>query len=957
MAGPTLSNILDSSAPQSYGHLSGPLNPSVSGYQSLPATQGDLPSQPLPLGHPQSHPQPQPTQTPSTPSDRGHTGTSLYACGDCGRRYSRPEHLQRHVQTHTLGRRFSCQICGKSFARADLKKRHEANHDNDTAQKRRRTASSPGVGRVAHACRACAAARVKCQEDKPCQRCIRRGLTCASSEAGSAAAMHLMHLSASAHSTSGSPPDGLEDSSPAEAYSAPAVLGGSVPVSIQTGSNQGYPSSTPAIKTDDGQLLTPDTVMEHGNADHDPSALDPNSHMGGMDRLPFSDFLRDVLFEQPFDPARLAEGQGEGGLAVLDFCNDSNLDLTDIDFSLMDHWNGDSVPADGMLVQQDVLPADKTVDIAQMRQSLVKVWTESPWRWDPNANDTGYREQGNLPVPTVDANSIQLQQRRTGLVQLVQEKLEPSARDRVLGMVLGSCRQNSTASKVASSFPSVDALDTLIHIFLNSHACQVSEWIHFPTLKLNDQWPEWLAVVAAGGAVQTPFQTLRKFGFALQEAVRITIPSRFEENNTKIQNLGLVQSLILGQDIGLWSGNRRKMEIAECHLVIPVTMMRYRRRFQRASYPLISVDISDDGPALEEKWRRWTEMEQWKRLVFHCYIRDAQASMTTLTNFAISYAELTLPLPEARELWFAKSAVEWKALYLERNGGQVKRAPSVQDLFNDFNLILANRHLLDMQLAASIFLHGYWALILEYRQLVSVYRVGSHSSDSQRKHNSVLESRHEELVEELQKFQFRSAAWPDISAQEHLVANLLLMNLHVSLDDLQLFAGKEGEDEARRVYPALQEWVEGSEARLALWSAGQVIRWAKAFPPGHLKDFYAVGVHHASLAFWANGVVTRASRRLPMPIQYESVHLDGTDAMSLRRMLDSKQVRLLIHGPVVRDGTYEASVEDPKACMEVAQDVLMANFAGGQEGLPPIVENLCVLIRQLGNAAWAVGLG
>jgi hypothetical protein len=47
---------------------------------------------------------------------------------------------------------------------------------------------------------------------------------------------------------------------------------------------------------------------------------------------------------------------------------------------------------------------------------------------------------------------------------------------------------------------------------------------------------------------------------------------QFEDNNTAIQNLSLVQSLILGQDIGLWSGNRRKMEIAECHLVIPVTV-------------------------------------------------------------------------------------------------------------------------------------------------------------------------------------------------------------------------------------------------------------------------------------------------------------------------------------------------------------------------------------------------
>lgn len=41
---------------------------------------------------------------------------------------------------------------------------------------------------------------------------------------------------------------------------------------------------------------------------------------------------------------------------------------------------------------------------------------------------------------------------------------------------------------------------------------------------------------------------------------------QFEENNTKIADPGLVQALMLVQDVGLWSGNRRKMEIAECRM-------------------------------------------------------------------------------------------------------------------------------------------------------------------------------------------------------------------------------------------------------------------------------------------------------------------------------------------------------------------------------------------------------
>jgi hypothetical protein len=45
---------------------------------------------------------------------------------------------------------------------------------------------------------------------------------------------------------------------------------------------------------------------------------------------------------------------------------------------------------------------------------------------------------------------------------------------------------------------------------------------------------------------------------------------KLEENNLAIQDMTLLQSLIMVQDVGLWSGNRRKMDIAECYLATPV---------------------------------------------------------------------------------------------------------------------------------------------------------------------------------------------------------------------------------------------------------------------------------------------------------------------------------------------------------------------------------------------------
>lgn len=336
--------------------------------------------------------------------------------------------------------------------------------------------------------------------------------------------------------------------------------------------------------------------------------------------------------------------------------------------------------------------------------------------------------------------------------------------------------------------------------------------------------------------------------------------------------------------------------------------------------------------------------------------------MTQFCNPSMSYAELTLPLPCTKELWFARTAEEFKSRYLKSRAGEAERPPSLVDLLRDINLLSTTHHHLDIQFAISVYLHGFWSLIWEYRQLNTVYRPPAEVSRFNNHPNLLLNSRHAELCRLLQNFQLLTFEWHDmLSAQESIVLHLLLMNLNVSLDDLQLFSGKEGEEQARRIYPTLKSWSESAEARQALWHAGQILRHGKLFPPGHLKDFYAVAVHHAALCLWTHGVVSRASHPAQGPGYGEGVvFLDGPDAPHVHRFLTFGQGKTAIKRPDVKGGDAAqpaiSLLQDLRGCMEVAQEVLRANFVGGREGLPLINENIIRLLKQLGNAAWAVGL-
>ncbi len=100
-----------------------------------------------------------------------------------------------------------------------------------------------------------------------------------------------------------------------------------------------------------------------------------------------------------------------------------------------------------------------------------------------------------------------------------------------------------------------------------------------------------------------------------------------------------------------------------------------------------------------------------------------------------------------------------------------------------------------------------------------------------------------------------------MSKSAEVTLELMHMHLNAPLQEIQLFAGIEGPEEAQRAYPILREWTKswlsvktGTLARRTNTCVPQ-----KPCPKLYLCNFNAVATYHAGLVLWAYGVLKRAA--------------------------------------------------------------------------------------------------
>ncbi|KAJ5778761.1 hypothetical protein N7520_002007 [Penicillium odoratum] len=792
---------------------------------------------------------------------------------------------------------------------ADVLQRHQAVHEKDVTDGK--SSVRRLKERATEACEACAAGKLSCSNERPCKRCRAKQIECVSR------------------------PSRISRRSQRESISGPPVspyesLGlAATPGSDRSGFNVPPPSvsytgsihdiSDFALASQSGMIL--DTFF--------PAGQEETSLYSSLNQFP-------AFFEHVMLPNKGADKaiQGTQQPRAFDF-------MQDIDFTLSpnDVFGTSFIPDLDKILDMAApfseIDQQSSLDDQESASRRADAFQRSLWLWTPEKNQHGFSEEQQIPLREGDIIPSTHQTRLDALN--IPGRLSFQARDEIFKLVL----KTAGSRLCVSAFPSSEYLDTLIKIGIGKRV-ETDAWIHLYTFydpQYQQLRPELLTALVAAGCVCCGAPSINKTGIILQEITRVGLAQLVEEDNSVLRDLQYLQASMLWLDIGISCGYTRKMQIAESYLQPLCTALRRAAMFDRSTYPVVTPwSFGDDEVSLKRSWYSWVRQESLKRLVYHLFSHDVEVALSMNRPAITSYTEFTLSIPAARELWLAPTASAWRDVWIGLS------ELNLCDLLSDPSLLHHLPPELDSAMAKSALLQG---LALQVWELCQQRRL----SRSRATTLLWLQSRQEELYATLKSVQDTS----DSPSATILMNEFTMMYLHIDMDAIQRFVGKMGAGEARRTYPGLREWSRTREAKIAIWHAGQVLRAARMVAVRQFRGFDSLSIYHASLVLWVYGLLQYGEKKLevhtPMSeADTPNVPLDGPEDQFTKAFMSRGIGRpgLTMH---YRDSSSFCELSRPRLVMGVVRKIFDGNCPAPLPGeiLPPMIQNLCSLIEDLGN--------
>lgn len=438
------------------------------------------------------------------------------------------------------------------------------------------------------ACASCISAKARCDNSKPCTRCRLRGLECRVSNHHNGRRSHDKHP----ETDSGITAKMINAESPRRSMSSPQG----------TGSAAQFSASTPASLSPatEGQLQITETALPSPDLTIVPTTDKSDNTIQDAVQFPCISTNGVDAFQQSLFP----------NFFQLDhnFSTDFDFDFSSIDVGSNDFFAMVDSPASN--IQLTDWPSTTSRHFQTFGHEAFR---KSPWLWSPGEKDSAYAENDALNMGDSGASTIPELERVSSANQVQVKPLTVGIRDQLLAMVLETCEGSP---RLIRSFPSVKILNGLFQIYFYKTGMQVDNWVHAPSLDPSRCPIQLVAAIVGAGAQFVAEKAIWSMGLALLESVRLSLSKLIDKDNTWTRNLHAVQTYRMWTDYGLWSGFKRKMEIAESFGNIPMTMQRRAGAFRSSYYVAHEavVSVVDKTPEMIENiWSTWVRSESMKR--------------------------------------------------------------------------------------------------------------------------------------------------------------------------------------------------------------------------------------------------------------------------------------------------------------------------------------------------------
>ncbi|KAH6676570.1 hypothetical protein B0J14DRAFT_356867 [Halenospora varia] len=832
-------------------------------------------------------------------------------CTYCGKSFTRKEHLERHIPSHTNVKPHRCGACQLSFARRDLLQRHQSSYHEiqDTMQTVLGRSPPQVARRTPIACLNCANAKAGCDKNVPCTRCYEKNLPCE--------ARYARRISKVATRAVGAqrvpPPMNHNDKMDVDRGSGGSPYGSNGMISPTTTVRPQLPIDPNCTPFPDRNYFGVEGFEGMATPAIDGNFMDFESFTGAP--VDFQEFLSWGEYPVPmglenFSSADLASHSLEG----FDLPSSDISEATSSSYARTSRSSRASVSTTHTRntshtshtpSMSPVVGKGSRVIESRMRSSAIAefeavIAAEDAWplaRCNPPIFSDTCPRTAIVHLETLEQNSQnagvwdslienhELTLTNPSSVSIV--SLNSTTRDKILaitqsflhkalkthrGGMNGLPRVSGNPGTPGGGFsflvlPPAEALEYFLQNYvrtLTSYFSLINGGVVDPNeLMLNNQASTLLVLLMiAQGATAIPSPEARQLTAGLTETCRISLFDTIEKDVELSADPIVLRCALLFTMLAAWGGDKWHMDMAMGQRGMYLSMLKHAGMMEPQA-PF--VPVFDNCSSKDLQWRTWVRRETRNRLVYNWVMVDQELSLFHDTPCVLSTTELQTPIPSDESLWLARDADEWlAALYASRDrperrpsqAGSSLYSPSIGDLFQDLlhDNIRAHGQLSPLQL--KLLLHPLHSLVSHLRDTLTCFSdgPGSHRGSRTVTKASTL-TRLEEVQSLLQKwyglciFHANDDSTSPIVQENLVLYHLISLNAVTSFPDIERVARREYMGEPLGNASQLYKRCIYRREE-ALFHCGQVLRLVNSMPKHCRPHWWSAAVYRATMIVW-----------------------------------------------------------------------------------------------------------